>query len=65
LSTIGNISFGEAFVAGKNLVPSPAAGNIAFLIFFSITGCILYHIVLAVKGFIKKGNHIPLNSQNF
>ena len=33
LSTIGNISFGCAFVAGKNLVPNPAAGIIAFLTF--------------------------------
>ena len=31
LSTIGNISFGCAFVAGKNLVPKPAAGITAFL----------------------------------
>ena len=28
------ISFGIAFVAGKNLVPRPAAGIIAFLTFF-------------------------------
>src|SRR5699024_4774460 len=34
LSTIGSISFGMAFVAGKNLVPMPAAGIIAFLIGF-------------------------------
>ena len=33
LSTIGSISLGCAFVAGKNLVPSPAAGIIAFLTF--------------------------------
>ena len=33
LSTIGSISFAVDFVAGKNLVPSPAAGMIAFLIF--------------------------------
>lgn len=30
LSNIGNISLGIAFVAGKNLVPKPAAGIIAF-----------------------------------
>ena len=36
LSTIGNISFGWDFVAGKNLVPSPAAGIIAFLTVFFI-----------------------------
>jgi hypothetical protein len=29
LSTIGNISFGEALVAGRNLVPRPATGNTA------------------------------------
>ena len=29
LSTKGNISFGCAFVAGKNLVPNPAAGKTA------------------------------------
>src|SRR4030066_1796811 len=34
LSTIGSISFGGAFVAGKNLVPSPAVGSTAFLTFF-------------------------------
>src|SRR3954464_14032321 len=29
LSTSGNISFGCAFVAGRNRVPRPAAGNTA------------------------------------
>src|SRR6185436_2922355 len=33
LSTIGSISFGLAFVAGRNRVPSPATGNTAFVIF--------------------------------
>jgi hypothetical protein len=37
LSTMGSISFGCAFVAGNILVPRPAAGMTAFLIF------ILYH----------------------
>ena len=36
VSTIGSISFGVAFVAGKNLVPKPAAGITAFLISFLI-----------------------------
>ena len=36
LSTIGSISLGDAFVAGRNLVPSPPAGNKAFLIFLRI-----------------------------
>jgi hypothetical protein len=31
---IGSISFGIALVAGKNLVPNPAAGMIAFRTFF-------------------------------
>jgi hypothetical protein len=30
LSTIGSISFGMAFVAGKKRVPRPATGNMAF-----------------------------------
>jgi hypothetical protein len=34
LSIRGNISFGKAFVAGKNLVQNPAAGITHFLIFF-------------------------------
>jgi hypothetical protein len=44
LSTIGSISFGDAFVAGKKRVPSPAAGNIAFLILRSKS--ILYPVPL-------------------
>ncbi|TWK75862.1 hypothetical protein CHCC20341_3673 [Bacillus licheniformis] len=36
LSTIGSISFGCAFVAGKNLVPNPAAGMTAFFTFMVI-----------------------------
>src|SRR5699024_3409959 len=36
LSTIGSISFGIAFVAGKKRVPSPAAGIIAFFTFFIV-----------------------------
>lgn len=33
LSTIGSISFGHAFVAGKKRVPKPAAGITALVIF--------------------------------
>src|SRR5262245_62544267 len=33
LSTSGSISFGCALVAGRNLVPSPAAGNTALRTF--------------------------------
>jgi hypothetical protein len=36
LSTTGSISFGMAFVAGKNRVPSPAAGITAFVICFAM-----------------------------
>ena len=36
LSTIGNISLGLAFVAGRNLVTNPATGKTAFLIFFML-----------------------------
>ena len=36
LSNIGNISFGIALVAGKKRVPKPAAGIIAFFIFFNL-----------------------------
>src|SRR4051794_39717559 len=38
LSTKGSISFGWAFVAGRNLVPSPAAGNTALRTFEVIHG---------------------------
>ena len=45
LSTIGSISFGCALVAGRNLVPNPAAGMTALWIvkFFFIYS--LLHIV--------------------
>ena len=33
LSTTGSISFGIDFVAGRNLVPKPPTGKMAFLIF--------------------------------
>src|SRR3954471_15619131 len=36
LSTTGSISFGLAFVAGRNRVPSPATGNTALVITFVI-----------------------------
>jgi hypothetical protein len=36
LSTMGNISFGIAFVCGRKRVPKPAAGITAFVIFFII-----------------------------
>jgi hypothetical protein len=36
LSTSGSISFGEAFVAGRKRVPSPAAGNTALRIFWGM-----------------------------
>ncbi|KIL31480.1 hypothetical protein B4145_3931 [Bacillus subtilis] len=34
LSTIGSISFGIAFVAGRKRVPKPAAGIMALRTFF-------------------------------
>src|SRR5258708_39744605 len=54
LSTSGSISLGCAFVAGRNRVPNPAAGNTAFLtlgIIVSIVGktlglCFDFHICL-------------------
>jgi hypothetical protein len=44
LSTIGSISLGCAFVAGKNLVPNPAAGIMAFLTFISHPPILLFII---------------------
>jgi putative FmdB family regulatory protein len=39
LSTSGNISLGWALAAGRNLVPSPAAGMTAFLMWWATKGC--------------------------
>src|ERR1700733_14916448 len=39
LSTTGSISFGEAFVAGRNRVPRPATGNTAFVTFCIFLSC--------------------------
>jgi hypothetical protein len=55
---MGNISFGDAFVAGKNLVPSPAAGNIAFFILFSIL-ILAYHYTTAS---VKQAEHVYKNN---
>jgi len=33
---MGSISFGIALVAGKNLVPNPATGKTALVIFFIV-----------------------------
>jgi hypothetical protein len=47
LSMIGNISFGRALLAGRNLVPNQAAGITHFLIFFiSISSVDIYTTVL-------------------
>jgi hypothetical protein len=35
-STTGSISFGIAFVAGRNRVPSPAAGMTAFVMWVTM-----------------------------
>src|SRR3989344_4353725 len=41
LSTIGRISLGWAFVAGKNRVPNPAAGITTFLTFLAIENLLI------------------------
>jgi hypothetical protein len=46
LSTIGSISFGIAFVCGKNRVPNPAAGITAFVIFFDIVSLSFHEYVI-------------------
>jgi hypothetical protein len=42
LSMIGNISFGRALLAGRNLVPNQAAGITHFFIFFIINFQLLF-----------------------
>jgi hypothetical protein len=51
---MGSISFGDDFVAGKNLVPSPAAGKTAFLIFFDIPPFLNRFKPFKEKNIIKK-----------
>ena len=51
-----NISLGMAFVAGRNLVPRPATGTTAFLIFIYSTSCIVLEGSGAV-GFIPRAVH--------
>ena len=46
LSTIGSISLGTALVAGRKRVPKPAAGMIAFLIFFIVSSMTVLNTVL-------------------
>jgi hypothetical protein len=47
---IGNISFGRALLAGRNLVPNQAAGITHFLIFFiSISSVNIYTTVLQIN----------------
>ena len=56
MSTIGNISFAIAFVAGKNLVPNPAAGITAFFTFIYIRSFKkLLMRVLANMGMVVEG----------
>src|SRR4051794_6216959 len=47
LSTMGSSSFGHAFVAGRNRVPSPATGKTAFRTGLRID-CIGFPLVLVV-----------------
>ena len=49
LSNIGNISLGTALVIGKNLVPKPAAGIIALLIFFIFPTLYFYYTLIENK----------------
>src|SRR5579864_2440931 len=51
LSTSGSISFGCALVAGRNRVPSPAAGNTAFRTFILICVCSQHRAVFPQHGF--------------
>src|SRR5699024_10885150 len=68
LSRIGNISLDIALMAGKNLVPRPAAGIIAFLIFiiyilplmFQITDKNSHTFINDLKTIINKK---PLNNE--
>ena len=46
LSTIGNISFAIAFVAGNKRVPNPAAGITAFLTFFIVIPPFVLDVIL-------------------
>lgn len=46
LSTIGSISLGQAFVAGKKRVPKPAAGITALVIFPILTAPFLLQLLL-------------------
>src|SRR5258706_10447844 len=45
LSTSGNISFGEALVAGRKRVPNPAAGKTALRTCFAIVVAVSHTIV--------------------
>ena len=54
LSTIGSISFGVALVAGRNLVPNPAAGITALVIFATIPSPLKDKIILFIITFSVK-----------
>ena len=49
LSTIGSISLGQAFVAGKKRVPKPAAGITALVIFFILKSSYFYILIMAIS----------------
>ena len=67
MSTTGSISFGIAFVAGRNRVPKPPTGKIAFLIFMNPTDFHHRVTVLALqnirvhKDWVKKSNQGSVN----
>lgn len=63
LSTIGNISFGIAFVAGRKRVPRPAAGIIAFFTFDIIESLRVDKIKKIEKGSRAKDVSVFLSFQ--
>jgi hypothetical protein len=67
LSIIGNISFGRAFVAGKNLVHIQAAGITHFFIFILLK--LYFKMLLLILIFFKENTRkklsIPLKAFNF
>jgi hypothetical protein len=76
LSTIGSISFGCTFVAGRKRVPNPAAGITAFLIIVAFSsedvGAIADHlrpehrrrinVAIRCKFFPRADHQVPLTA---
>src|SRR5512138_3099387 len=59
LSTSGSISFGCAFVAGKNRVPNPAAGNTALRTRFFIVSSLVYSYLVRTETRYVITAHVP------